>query len=76
MAKIKPCPFCGKVQFIELDYIEHSEKTRPNGYRYVGKVNCVLCGASILSSGFHDSAESAYEAAVQRWNRRADNATG
>ena len=72
--ELKPCPFCGKANFIELDYIEHSEKSRPYGYRYVGKVSCVSCGVSVTSSGFHDSAEEAYIAAAQRWNRRADNA--
>lgn len=70
MMELKPCPFCGKVTFLELDYIEHSEKSRPNGYRYVGKVSCVSCGVSITSSGFHYSIEDAYMAATMRWNRR------
>lgn len=73
MAEIKPCPFCGRVEFIVLDYIEPSNKPRPYGlYRYVGKVSCVVCGVDVMSSGFHDSVESAYNAAVQRWNRRAN----
>lgn len=74
MAELKPCPFCGQVKFLELDYIEHTAGNRPNGYRYVGKVTCVLCGVHILSSGFHDSTESAYYGAIRAWNRRADNA--
>jgi len=73
MAELKPCPFCGQVKFLELDYIEHPVSNRPYGYRYVGKVTCVSCGVHILSSGFHDSAESAYHDAVRAWNRRADN---
>ena len=69
---LKPCPFCGKVHFIELDYIEHSPKSRPNGYRDVGKVSCVSCGVSVISSGFHASVEEAYMAAAERWNRRSN----
>ena len=71
MAELKPCPFCGRVEFIELDYIEHPKSNRPNGYRYVGKVTCVSCGVHITSSGFHDSVEEAYHGAVRRWDRRA-----
>ena len=68
--ELKPCPFCGKANWIELDYIEHTQKTRPFGYRYVGKVSCVSCGVTMTSSGFHDSADSACMAAAKRWNRR------
>ena len=68
--ELKPCPFCGKANWIELDYIEHTLKTRPFGYRYVGKVSCVSCGVTMTSSGFYDSADSAYMAAAKRWNRR------
>lgn len=73
MAELKPCPFCGEVKFIELDYIEHPVSKRPNGYRYVGKVSCVACGVVVTSSGFHESVESAYYAAVERWNRRVSD---
>lgn len=72
--KLKPCPFCGDVKFIELDYNEHTEKSRPFGYRYVGRVKCVRCGVHVTSSGFCDSAESAYHAAAERWNRRTSHA--
>ena len=79
MYELEPCPVCRKVNFIELDYVEHSQESRPNGYRYVGKVSCLSCGVSVISSGFHDSVESAYIAAakrwnmaVKKWNRRAD----
>lgn len=70
MPELKPCPFCGQVKFIELDYIEHTTSSRPHGYRYVGKVSCVSCGVGVVSSGFHDSAESAYHAAARVWNTR------
>lgn len=26
--ELKPCPFCGKANWIELDYIEHTQKSR------------------------------------------------
>lgn len=68
---LKPCPFCGGTPFVAT--VEHSEESRPNDYRFHGRVMCRNCQASAGTTGFDKTYEEATEKAVKRWNNRQDN---
>ena len=60
--KLKPCPFCG-----ETEYIDYGINTGTlTGFDYV---QCQNCGAEIHS--LHKRGKVI--AAIDAWNRRADN---
>ena len=67
--ELKPCPFCGGEAFVAT--IEHSNESRPNGYRYHGDIMCKICQASCGTTGFDETYTLATEKAIEAWNRRA-----
>ena len=58
MAELKPCPFCGR-EDIHVKIVKH------DGYD-IANVFCINCGAQIR-------AFNSKEAAIKKWNRRADD---
>ena len=73
--KLKLCPFCGnqKNSYLEVEAKDHGIENRPYGYRFTGKVTCLICGASAVSRGFEETAEVAELSAINAWNRRTEN---
>jgi Lar family restriction alleviation protein len=67
--RLLPCPFCGGEAFVAT--IEHSNESRPNGYRYHGDIMCKICQASCGTTGFDETYTLATEKAIKAWNRRA-----
>lgn len=66
--ELKHCPFCGGKAFI--DTIEHNEESRPNGYRFHGKIMCLVCQASAGTTGFDLTYQEATQKAIKSWNKR------
>lgn len=60
--ELKPCPFCGGMAYLGVDY-ENSEITTMF-HDFVYYIKCRACGALIY--GIHDRKEIS-----DRWNRRA-----
>ena len=77
MTELKPCPFCGNPNdsYLEVEAKDHGIENRPYGYRFTGKVTCLICGASAISHGFEETAEAAELSAINAWNRRPNNDT-
>lgn len=69
MSELKNCPFCGGEAFLAT--VEHSEESRPNGYRFHSQVMCRKCQASCGTTGFDETKEIADRKAIAAWNRRA-----
>ena len=59
MDKLKPCPFCGGLAWVQHCFYQTAE------------VVCVNCGAK----GTACCGENNEERAIEAWNRRADNGT-
>jgi Lar family restriction alleviation protein len=66
--ELKPCPFCGGVPFVAT--VEHSEESRPNGYRFHGQIICRNCQSSAGTTGFDLTYDIATRKAMDAWNRR------
>ena len=73
MKELKPCPFCGNNNLLEVRIKDHGNINRPYGYRYTGEVTCLSCFASVVSHGFEATAEEAEQSVRQSWNRRTEN---
>lgn len=73
MSKLKLCPFCEGKAFLAT--VEHSEESRPSGYRFHGEVMCKKCQASCGTTGFDETKEEADRKAIAAWNRRAGDWT-
>lgn len=69
--KLLPCPFCGGNPFIAT--IEHSEESRPHGYRFYGNIMCINCQAKASTKGFDLDYDTATEKAIKAWNTRSDH---
>lgn len=66
-AKLKPCPFCGRMPGIEIRDVE------PQGDRWydprIERFVLCKCGACMFDRWFHAGFDSDREA-VQAWNKR------
>ena len=60
--KLKPCPFCGGVAFLGIDYENSEITTMLHDFTYY--IKCQACGAVIY--GGYGRADIA-----NKWNRRA-----
>ena len=66
--KLLPCPFCGGEAFIAT--VEHDKESRPNGYRFCGRIMCLICQASAGPTGFDLTYKEATNKAIVAWNKR------
>lgn len=66
MAGARPCPFCGSEEiFVEKEeFWKHFNRSATLG------VECKGCGAKLRGDAY-ESYEGAFEAALEKWNRRA-----
>ena len=69
MRRLKPCPFCGKAEVLLISAYRELVKT----YR----VECLVCGVRtaeiVRESNHEDDDEAAKVAAIQAWERRAED---
>lgn len=71
--ELKPCPFCGEKELLEVETIDHGEEKRPLGFRWTAKVSCLNCSACCGTHGFQRNEEAGKRMAIRAWNRRADD---
>lgn len=72
MDNLKPCPFCGEQELLELEICDHGENKRNLGYRFTARVVCLSCFGQCGTHGFHKDGEIAKRAVSRAWNRRAE----
>ena len=60
--ELKPCPFCGYQPVFDVVLVRKG---------YEGDIQCNACPANIHTITF-DSLEEAERAAIEAWNRRAE----
>lgn len=73
MAELKPCPFCGESEMLEVEAIDHGERKRPIGFRWTAKVVCLNCFASC---GTQHNEENGKRMAIRAWNTRTPKERG
>ncbi len=67
--KLKPCPFCGKSDLLEI--MTH-ERNVPNMYRWTADITCLHCFGNASAHGFYITEDEAKSEAIKAWNRRAE----
>lgn len=70
MDKLKPCPFCMSDNIRVLSVVGMREYGDP----YYTSVRCSDCDAGIIRES-DESADHAFHAAIEAWNRRAHGGT-